>query len=313
MNSSLRECEKLEGKNILITGGLGFIGGHLANEIKESCNLTLTTHRKIEEGFNSVDKKEKIIELQLQNADVLNKILNNIDLVFHTAAEIPYPNTKTNPSDMYKANILGTLSLLEACRKNDVGIVYSSSMAVFGKPKYLPVDEQHPQDPTTYYGATKLGGEYYCSVYNELYGMDTRILRYSSVYGPGMDRRWVVSIFLMQAMEGKPLILHGKGESTGDFVFVDDVVQANLYAATKKEAMGEDFNIGSGIETSIRDLANQVINNTKSGTVTLNPSEKETIKRFIFDISKAEKELGYHPNFNLTDGIKQYFNSINEA
>lgn len=302
MNKINIDMSEIEGKNILITGGSGFIGRHLVESLIGKCNLIISSHRKIE-GRNIDRKNAKLIELQLEDFDEVNKTLKDIDIVFHLAAEIGYPGEKTKPLGMYRSNTMGSLSLLEACRSNDVRLVYSSSMAVYGTPKYLPVDEKHPKNPKSFYGASKLGGEYYCLLFNELYSIETTVLRYSTVYGPGMDRRWVTSIFFKRALEDKPLTIYGSGESTSDFVFVEDVVQANLFASLKNKAIGEDFNIGSGAETSLKELAEQIIQITNKGNIAHDYTKDEKIKRFRFDISKAKKILNYNPQFNLVNGL----------
>lgn len=291
--------KKFNGKNVLITGGTGFIGSHLVKALKNFCDVTVLAYPEKMEGVKSI-----IVDLRDEKG-VFEKIKNlNFDIVFHTAGSVKLPGKDESAENHLKVNAIGTKNILEACKgKNIERFVYSSSMSVFGGALYLPVDEKHPKMPSSFYGMSKLLGEICCSEYHRFYGVNTTVLHYSSVFGPRQNKRWVASIFINSALKKKPLRVIGSGESSGDFVYVGDVVNANILAALKKRAIGEDFNIGSGKETTIKGVAYAVKKIIPSVRIIHRSTKNEVIKRFVFDISKARDVLGYKPNYSLYDGL----------
>ena len=176
-------------------------------------------------------------------------------------------------------------------------------MSVFGNALYLPVEEGHPKLSNSFYGASKLLGEHYCEEYRGFYGINTVILRYSHVYGPRQYIGRVCSTFISDALNGKPLRIFGSGRSSYDFVYVRDVVNANILAAAKENIPGEDFNIGSGQETSIEDLAHAIRKILPSVNIINVAEGSGTGASFVFDISKARSMLGYKPNYTLGEGL----------
>lgn len=289
--------EKLKGKNILITGGSGFIGSHLVEALKPLCNVTVFSRTEKIESVKSIS-----VDLR-DEKDVLEKIRDlDFDIVFHMAARIKLPGKDNGVKNYFKVNATGTKNILEACRRKDIErFIYSSSMSVFGNALYLPVDEKHPKMPESFYGMSKLLGEIYCNEFHRFYGINTTILRYSAVFGPRQNGKWVIPIFISNALKKKPLQV--KNVSSGDFVYVKDAVNANILAACEKRAAGEGFNIGSGIETTVKELA-YAIKKTIPDVKIIDISPKnEVIKRFVFDISKPRSMLGYKPFYSLNDGL----------
>jgi UDP-glucose 4-epimerase len=289
---------EMKGKSALVTGGTGFIGSHLVEALKNFCRVTVLSHARKIEGVTTIN-------IDLRNeADVLKNIADlDFDIVFHLSGNVRVPSRDT-AEDHLKINARGTRNLLEACKKKRVKkFILSSSMCVFGNPLYLPVDEKHPKIPTSFYGISKLLGESYCNEYQRFYGINTVILRYSHVYGPRQYIGRVCSIFINNALNKEPLQIYGSGKSSYDFVYVKDVVDANILAACEESAIGEDFNIGSGQETSIEDLAQAIREIIPEASVNHVPDRNEGLKRFVFDISKSHNVLGYKPSYTLKEGL----------
>jgi len=183
-------------------------------------------------------------------------------------------------------------------------------MAVFDDSLYLPVAEKHAKVPNNFYGMSKLLAEIYCGEYARFHGMTTVILRYSTVYGPRQYDGEVIPVFISNALNGEALRVHGVGKATSDFVYVRDIVNANILAATKETVPGDDFNIGSGEETSIEDLAYAIKGVIPEASITYTPDKSPNTKRFVFDISKARDVLGYKPTYTLPQGLSEQIQHI---
>jgi UDP-glucose 4-epimerase len=207
-------------------------------------------------------------------------------------------------------NIDPMLTILEAARHADTRVVLASSAAIYGQPAYLPIDETHPKEPTSPYGLEKLTADHYCRLYHELYDVETVALRYFNAYGPrqqGGDYSGVISIFRDQALADDDITVEGDGEQTRDFVHVDDIVQANILAATNDDAVGEAFNVGTGNSISIRELAEIVHDVTDSNSDIVHVDTREgDIDRSEAAIDKAQDVFGYEPKYSVAEGLEQY-------
>jgi len=295
--------EIIRGNTILITGGTGFIGQHLVKTLSKCCDMIVLSRKGKLSGVTTVN-------IDLTNGDAVRNGLKPypVDLVFHVAGNTITPNHR-NDLDHFSVNAIGTKNLLDVCRQKDVRqIVYSSSMEVYGQAQYVPVSETHPKVPETYYGMSKLMGELYCKEYARSYGINSTILRYSYVYGPGLPEFRVISRFIRNVIEGYPLHLFDGGKKTTDFVFVKDIVTANILSVTNKNVINEEYNIGSGTSTSIEDIAKCIIKIMGTGNILYDPDEKTTPNKFIFDISKARNQMNFIPAFSLGEGLKEQIN-----
>ena len=300
------DINKLAGKKVLITGGTGFIGKNLVNTLKDYCDVLVLSRNTKCQGVKTVNA-----DITDKNAlfNALNKI--EIDLVFHIAGNTITPN-HTNDLDHFSINSLGTRNLLELClEKETERIIYSSSVEVYGNPLHSPIKETHPIIPISYYGMSKWIGEQYCQEFFKQYGLNSTILRYSYVYGPRLPDFRVISRFIKNALEEKPLLLHNCGKSSTDYVFVGDVVLSNILAASNKNAVNQVFNIGSGVETSVEELAHIIINLAGKGCVQHIPNEQNVTKKFIYDISHAKNILKLCPEYSLSRGLKEQMESMN--
>lgn len=308
---------KLEGCSVLVSGGAGFVGSHLVDALlKKKCAVTILDN--LSTGFlenishlqNSNDNVESI-RGDVRDRRMCLKATEGIDVVFHEAAQINPVLAVKDPLFDFEVNARGTLNLLEAARLNDVRKFIFASTNVYGDPKYLPIDEEHPIDLLSPYAASKLSGEAYCMVYNRTNGVNTVRLRYTNVYGPRQrstkSESGVVPIFIERVMDGKGPVIFGDGEQTRDFVYVSDVVNANLLAAESEHCGGEVFNIGSGKETSINTLAKQVLRiwGNKDLIPIYGPPRKADFRRCRVDATRAENLIGFRPKIQLKEGLKK--------
>ncbi len=307
MEQYLNECK---GKKILVTGGAGFVGSNLVDKL--SPDNTVVVLDNLFSGLLSNLEKSKA-RITFVKGDVLDKalvkdIVAEVDYVFHLAAHVGNIRSIKDPNFDMEVNIGGTLNLLEACRNSNIKrLVYSSSGAIFGEAKYLPIDEEHPINPESPYAVSKLAAEKYCFAFHKVYGVPTTALRYFNVYGPRQDTSEyanAISIFLSRIREGKPLTVFGDGKQTRDFIFVKDVARANILAATHPSAVGEIFNIATGKENSIKELIDIIKQvSAKEIQVIYADSRAGEVKYSRASIEKAQRLLGYNPETNFKEGL----------
>lgn len=299
-------CE-LRGASVLVTGGAGFIGGHLVERLKGEVDVTVFDKVwPANAGFES--SPVEYVRGDIRDQKVLERLMENVDVVFHLAALVSVPESIESPERSHSTNVEGTLYVLEAARKHDTRVVFASSAAIYGEPKYLPIDEMHPTEPTSPYGFHKLDADQYVRWYHQNYGLETVVLRYFNVYGPGQTGgayAGVISTFIEQALAGEPITVHGDGEQTRDFVFVDDVVDTNMSAAVT-ENIGEAYNVATGESISIRELAELILELTDSASEIRHVTPREgDIDRSNASIEKSVEMLDFEPVSTLDDGLEQ--------
>ncbi len=292
----------------LVTGGCGFIGSHLVDKLlEENCEVVVVD---ISSDTKNLDqhKGNKNLTIHKKNITVdLSNIFKNIDFVFHLAAIPLVQYSIKEPMITNKVNAEGTLNLLNISRQNNVKkFILSSSCAVYGDQKTPQVETMVPH-PLSPYGLQKQISEQYCKLFSELYGLDTVGLRYFNVYGPrqgpGKEYACVIPKFITLVNQGEQPTIFGDGTHTRDYVYVKDVVEANWLAATKKGRLnGEVFNIGSGKNTSVNQLATMIIGDRKIKPIYTDPVVEPKDARA--DITKA-KTLGWEPKYSLLQGLKE--------
>ena len=293
--------------NILVSGGAGFIGSHIAKLfIKNDHDVTIIDNL-VNGNKKNVNPKAKFFQMDiLDNLDNVFK-KEKFDAVIHNAALIDAVESKSKPELYKKVNVQGTINLLENCRKFNVKkFIYASSNAVYGNPEYLPCDEKHPKAPVNPYGKTKLGAENKIIDFSHKHDINYTILRYSNIYGPRQNplKGGVIAKFLNRIINNKDLVIFGDGNQTRDFLFVGDVALANLLALETKNKI---FNIGSGKAISINELCNEM-NKLFNNKVKINHSKPiEEIKKTYLDISLAKKEINWQPKTELEEGIKKTY------
>lgn len=295
----------LTGKTILVTGGAGFIGSHLVDAI--IADNTVRVIDDLSTGSHShIPEKIQFCNADIQDEAALGQAMSDVDIVFHQAALVSVEQSIAEPTRSHAINVTATQSLLEHARRENARVVYASSAAIYGTPRTVPIAESDPKKPESPYGLGKLTADHYCQLYASLYDVEAVSLRYFNVYGPrqpGGQYSGVIESFLGQALAGEPITVHGDGTQTRDFVHVDDVVRANLAAATT-EHTGQAFNIATGDSISIRGLADliQTVVDTSS-TITHTDPRPGDIPQSRADISKAQEKLGYKPSISLQDGL----------
>lgn len=296
----------------LVTGGAGFIGSHVAQLLAEDgydvvvLDNLATGYRENLEGLKHV----RLVEADVRDASVIDQLTDGAEVIFHLAASVGNTRSIENPLYDSDVNVLGTLRVLEAARRARVRkVVCSSSAAIFGELKHLPIREDHPCEPDTPYGVSKLAEEKHCLAYAKLYELEAICLRYFNVYG--LNQRYdaygnVIPIFAHSLLRGNPLTIYGDGEQTRDFVNVRDVARANILAAQTRGLSGA-FNVASGDALTINqlvELMRQAIGTDV--TVEYGPPRKGDVRHSRADISAARIAFGYAPGLKLAEGLAEY-------
>jgi nucleoside-diphosphate-sugar epimerase len=303
-------------QHALITGGAGFIGSHLADAlIERGAQVTvidnLSTGKK--ENLHDAGSAVDFHTGDIRDRALLQKIMTGVDVVFHQAAVVSVPLSVAQPLASAAVNETGTLEVLEAARQAGCRrMVLASSSAVYGDDPELPKRENMPFRPLSPYAVQKMTGEYYAGLYSKLYGLETACLRYFNVFGPRQDPSspysGVISIFLDCAAAGRAPVVYGDGGQTRDFVFVQDVVSANLKAATEDGAAGKAFNIGTGNTITINRLWRRV---AELAGIALVPDYREArdgdILHSVAAIDAARRDLGFVPETRFEDGLAQTY------
>lgn len=310
-----------DGRNVLISGGCGFIGSMLARRlIGFGARVTLIDSLIPLYGGNLANIADIRDRVWLNISDVrdphaISQLIQNQDYLFNLAGQTSHLDSMTDPFTDLNINATAQLSILEAARKYNGGIriVFASTRQLYGKPQYLPVDEDHPVVPVDINGIHKLAGENYHLLYHRVYGIPTSCLRLTNTYGPGMRvkdaRQTFLGIWLKLILSGQPIKVFGDGTQLRDFNYVDDVVDALLLAATRKEALGNVMNLGSDEVINLRDLAQKLVQVHGSGKWELVPfpSDRKIIDigDYYSDWSRANALLGWKPAIGLNEGLKR--------
>ena len=297
---------------ILITGGTGFIGSHLTQFLKKDHDVTIYDIKK------PIEKDVKFILGDIIDGQKILQSFQDFDTVIHLAAAVGVENTETNPILTLNTNILGTKNILEACKKSNIKkVILASSSEVYGEPKKVPIDETQTPIPITTYGISKLASEEYLKSYAKTCGFSYSILRFFNVVGPKQSPRFVLPEFINNALNNKPLIIHGNGLQIRAFCHITDICQGIEKSISKGD--GEIFNIGNDLEPiSIENLAKKVISVLNSQSIIKYISfeksgrnrEQEIMTR-IPSIQKAKKILSYEPKNNLKQIIISIVEQLN--
>lgn len=314
-----------QNKKVLITGGLGFIGSHLARALVNLNNeVTLVDSLIPEYGgclFNIHDIKDKVKVNISDIRDVysLSYLVKGKDYLFNLAGQTSHIDSMEDPYTDLEINCKAQLSLLETCRKYNpsVKIVYASTRQIYGKPDYVPVDEKHLLRPVDVNGINKMAAEWYHILYNNVYGIRSCALRLINTYGPGMrikdTRQTFLGIWFKLLIQNKPFEVWG-GDQLRDYNYVDDVVSALIFSALNPKANGKVFNLGGNNFYSLKETAKLLIKVNKGGSFIIKrfPSDRKKIDigDFYSDFSYIKSQLGWAPQFSLENGFKrtiQYF------
>ncbi|HAJ37144.1 MAG TPA: NAD-dependent epimerase [Chloroflexi bacterium] len=313
--------EQYPGQNVLITGGLGFIGANLARRLVDlGAHVTVVDSLIPDYGGNLFNIAGYEGRLRVNIADVrdpysMRALVAGQDVLFNLAGQVSHMDSMTDPFTDLEINTRSQLSILEACRQVNptIKVVYAGTRQQYGKPRYLPLDEDHIQAPTDVNGVNKLAGEWYHIVYHTAYGLRTTSLRLTNTYGPRQlikhNRQGFIGWFVRLALEGKPIQLYGDGQQLRDLTYVDDVVDAFLRAGVNDHANGAVFNLGGAAPISLLELATLIVAIAGRGSVELVPWPEERKKIDIGDVysshARISAVLGWQPTTPLQVGLTQ--------
>jgi UDP-glucose 4-epimerase len=308
---------------ILITGGAGFIGSHIADAFISSGHSVVVLDNLSSGKIQNLNPAVVFIEGDIRDKNLINRIFNEhrFDVINHHAAQMDVRKSVEDPIFDAETNIIGSLNLLEASVKYSIKrfIFASTGGAIYGEQEYYPADEVHPTAPESPYGVAKRSLELYLHYYRKVYGLEHTIFRYANVYGPRQDphgEAGVVSIFMNALIEGRQSTIFGKGAQTRDYVFVSDVVRAHLLALEKSTG-SETFNVSTGIETSVNDIFGTIAAVlSKDEKAKYADARKGELERSVCSYKKIEQYFGWKPEVKLQDGLEataKYFQSHRTA
>lgn len=310
--------------DILVTGGAGFIGSHLA------CSLLDAGHRvtiidNLDDYYDIHLKKRNLeavrehgefefIHGDILDLELLKKIANrkNIDMIYHNAAQAGVRISVEDPHKPNRTNVEGTLNILITAVEHGIDrIISASSSSVYGKVEYLPFDENHPHRPVSPYGVSKLAAEHYCRVFHEIHDLNVISLRYFTVYGPRMRPDLAISIFSKKALGDEPIEIFGTGKKTRDFTYIDDIVKANLMFLSSSES--GVFNIGFGSSIDINGLAEKLIELTNSRSKIIHTGDKKgDAEHTLASVDLLKKRFGWKPITPIDEGLEKFIEYIKE-
>lgn len=296
----------------LVTGGAGFIGSNIVQLLLEEGHQVVVLDNLLSGYRQNLDRlpRAEFIEADVRDAAAVARSAAGVEVIFHLAASVGNARSIEDPIQDSEINVLGTLRVLEAARNAGVRkLVFSSSAGIFGELKTLPIREDHPVEPDSPYGASKLAAEKLCLAYAKLYELEAVCLRYFNVYG--VNQRYdaygnVIPIFAHQMLHGQPLTIFGDGEQTRDFVNVRDVARANYQAGMSRGVSGA-FNVASATRITINRLVELM---TEAGgvqpVVRHGPPRKGDVRHSLADVSAARDAIGYEPSVGLPEGLAEY-------
>ncbi len=300
---------------MLVTGGAGFIGSHLAERLvtlgaKVRILDNLTTGKR--QNLASFAHQVELLEGSLTDLATVRKAIAGVEVVFHQGALPSVARSVEDPLTTHQVNATGTLLLLLAAREAKVKrVVFASSSSVYGDTPTLPKREDMPPNPQSPYALSKLIGEQFCRLFWQLYGLETVSLRYFNIFGPRQDPTSqyaaVIPRFITALLRGERPTIYGDGEQTRDFTFVDNCVQANLLAATAEGVAGEVFNVGAGKQTSVNELFRLIRSLVGVNDIEplYAPPRLGDVRHSLADITKARERLGYEPSVLLEEGLER--------
>jgi UDP-glucose 4-epimerase len=303
----------------LVIGGAGFIGSHIVERLTREGHAVrafdnLSSGKR--ENLAAVAPDVELVVADVRHAERVRQEMRGCDVVFHQAAIVSVPYSVEHPDETLEVNLRGTLNVLQAAQSAGVKrVVLASSAAVYGEDPELPKRETMLPSPISPYGLEKLASEHYLSIWAKLFGVETVALRYFNVFGPRQDPSsaysGVISIFVDRILRGAPITIFGDGEQSRDFVYVANVVDANLLAATRPQATGRVYNVGCGQRTTLRELA-AILGAICGREVkpSFAPARTGDIRDSLADIGRARAELGYEPRIGVEEGLRALVRSV---
>ena len=297
----------------LVTGGAGFIGSHLVEELLrrgEKVRVLDNFSTGKRENVDPFIDRIELIEGDIRSHHIVREAVEGVDFVLHQGALPSVPRSIKDPITTNEVNVTGTLHVLDAARDAGVKrVVYASSSSVYGPDPVLPVREEMNPNPVSPYAVAKLTGEKYCHAFSKVYGLETVALRYFNIFGPGQDPKSQYSafipLFVVGMMEGQALTIDGDGLQAKDFTYVSNVVEANLLAAVAEGVSGEVFNVGCGASTSVNEVVGHLRNIIGAeGNITYGPARAGDVPQSLAAIDRAREKLGYEPRVLIEEGLE---------
>lgn len=304
----------LKDKKILITGGAGFVGSHLSERLIQSNDIVVyDVFSKFYNGKkrNLATLKEHpnfhLFEGDILNYEEISRAMNDIDIVFHLAAQPGVRYSLLHPVETNNVNTAGTLNVLKTAKENNVErVVNASSSSVYGEGVSLPIKETEITKPISIYGASKLVAEHYCRIFHQTYDLNIVSLRFFTVYGPRQRPDMAFHKFVKQIHEKKPVTIFGDGTQSRDFTYVDDIVNGIIASAITENIDGEVFNLGSGKRTVLNQGLKILSDLLGEFDIVYESRKKSDITHTLADITKAREILGYKPHFTIKEGLKNF-------
>ena len=301
---------------ILVTGGAGFIGSHVVDRLLQAGHDVCVVDNLQTGRRDNVNPSARFHQVDIRDAEGLDRVFaeERPEVVNHQAAQASVRLSMEDPIRDAEVNVLGSLRVLEACRRHGVRkLVYAGTGgAAVGEPRYSPVDEEHPVEPLSPYGASKHQVEHYCALYRANWGLDTTILRYANIYGPRQDplgEAGVIAVFAGRMLAGEEPIVNGTGEQARDYVYVGDVARANVLALDK--GGGRMYHIGTGVETTVNELFDRLAELTGYDRPRRHgPALPGEVFRIRLSADRARDELGWVPEIALEEGLRRTVESI---
>ncbi|WP_121821411.1 GDP-mannose 4,6-dehydratase [Halostella salina] len=308
--------------NVLVTGGAGFIGSHVAERLL-SDGHRVTVLDKMDPYYDLGIKEHNLdrcrdaggdrfrfVEGSITNEDLVRNVVagDDIEFVYHEAAKAGVRTSVENPKAYTENNVGGLLTVLEAAEDHGVErVVNASSSSVYGEVDYLPYDEEHPNYPQSPYAVTNLSAEHHCRVWNDLHDVATVSLRHFTVYGPRMRPNMAITNFTSRCLNGEPPVIYGDGQQTRDFTYISDIVDANLALLETDAADGEAVNVGSGGNITIQELADHIVAETGADVdIEYTDANEADARHTHADVSKARELLDYEPSVSIRDGVARF-------
>ena len=311
----------LENKKILVTGGAGFVGSNLVRKLIEKYNAEVTVLDDLFTGDVGFLKglDYEFIHGSVEDASLVNGSIKGKHIVFHLAARNIIVSNQ-NPREDLDVNVGGSFNVFEACLLHNVErIVYTSTSSIYGNPEKLPICENDHKSFLNFYSASKFSAETYAKTFFEVFNLPVSIIRYSNVYGinqyPSNTYCGVIGKFMEAALLNKPIPIHGNGRQTRDYTYIEDAIDATIAAAIYPKAIGNDYNIGTGIETSVNELVQHIVKITGSQSVIAHIDNRDidNIQRRCINITKSALDLQYNPSFTIQKGLSKTINWFVEA